>query len=110
MDQKTVVWNPPMTKCNLELVRTAEMIQDGGYLIDPERKVLCKKEHQMPVTPECGLATLWSTEYENIFLTQDSGEWREMGEDLDLSKYFKERDDFIMWRLEERLGAQGDQL
>ena len=33
-----------------------------------------------------------------------------MGNDLDISKYIKEKDDFIMWRLEERLGAQGDQL
>ena len=51
---------------------------------------------------------LCSTEYENIFLTQNLGEWREMGDDLDISKYIKGRDDFIMWRLEERLGAQGE--
>ena len=78
-----------MTKCNLELVWTAEMIQDGGYLIDHEGKVFLKKECQMPAAPECGVATLWSTEYENIFLTQDSGKWREMGDDLDISKYIK---------------------
>ena len=69
-----------------------------------------KKECQMPAAPECGVATLWSTEYENIFLTQDLGKWREMGDDLDISKYIKEQDDFIMWSLEERLGAQGNQL
>ena len=40
LEQKTVVWNPPTTKCNLELVQTAKMIQDGGYLIYHEMKVL----------------------------------------------------------------------
>ena len=79
-----------MTKCNLELVRTAEMIQDGGYLIDHERKVLLQKKCQMPAAPECGVAMLWSIEYENILLTQDSGDWGEMGNDLDISKYIKE--------------------
>ena len=33
-----------------------------------------------------------------------------MGDDLDISKYIKERDDFIKWIFEERLRAQGDQL
>ena len=80
LDQKTIVWNPPMTKCNLELVRMAEMIQDGEYLIDHEWKVLLKKRCQMPAAPECGVATLWSTEYENNFLTQDSVKWKETGE------------------------------
>ena len=58
----------------------------------------------MPAPPECGQATLWATKYENIFLTQDTGDWEEMGDDLDISKYIKERDDFIMWGFEERLG------
>ena len=33
-----------------------------------------------------------------------------MGDALDISKYIEERDDYIMWRLEERLGAQRDLL
>ena len=85
-----MVWNPPTTKCNLELVRTAEMIQDGGYLIDHVRKVLLQKKCSMPAAPECGVAMLWSTEYKDIFLSQDSGDWGEMGNDLDISKYINE--------------------
>ena len=53
---------------------------------------------------------LLAMEYEDIFLTQDTADWEEMDNDLDISKYIKEQDDFIMWRLEERLGAQGNQL
>ena len=60
--------------------------------------------------PGCEQATLWATEYEDIFLTQDTVAWDEMDDDLDISKYIKEWDDFIIWRLKERLGAQGDQL
>ena len=110
MEQKTVVWNPPTDEWDLELVRTADMVPDGGYLIDHGHKVLLKKGQQIPAPTQCGLATLWTTEYENIFLTQDAGNWEEMGDDLDISKYIEERDDYIMWRLEEMLGAKGDLL
>ena len=34
LEQKTVVWNPPMDKCDLELERRADMVPDRGYLIN----------------------------------------------------------------------------
>ena len=67
--------------------------------------MLLKKEWQISAPPGCGQATLWATKYEDIFLTQDTVDLDEMDNDLDISKYIKERDYFIMWRLEERLGA-----
>ena len=74
LDQKTVIWNPPTARCNLELVRTVDMVPDRGYLIDHERTVLLKKEPQVSAPPECGQATLWATDHESIFLTQDAGD------------------------------------
>ncbi len=82
------------------------MIQEDGYLLDPTNKILLKKLKQDTTPAGCGKSIVWSTEYDNLFLSPDLQPWPDMTSDVDITDFIKARDDYIMWQMEKKLSAQ----
>ena len=106
----TYVWIPPRNLCNLEEVRTVHMETDRDYLVDPVNKVLLKTGSSIPAPTGCPTTLLYATEYSNLFLAKPGVKWPPMKDDADITLFIKARDDYIAYKLEQRIAKQEAQI
>ena len=106
---KTFVWVQPESKCSLEEVRTVDMHEVNGYLVDEEHKIILKKGSFVPAPQGCPTTLMYATEYPNLYLTEPGGKWPAMTTDLDFSEFVKARDDYIVYTFERQLQSQDAQ-
>ena len=107
---KTFIWSQPIERCELERVRTMNMVQEGDYLVDTSNKVLLKKLDPIPTPNHCGQSVILATEYPNLFITTTAEPWEDMTSDVDISEFIAGRDDYILWTTEKRTETQTKNL
>ena len=110
MAAKTFIWSQPIERCELERVRTMNMVQEGDYLVDTSNKVLLKKLDPIPTPNHCGQSVILATEYPNLFITTTAEPWEDMTSDVDISEFIAGRDDYILWTTEKRTETQTKNL
>jgi len=103
----TYVWQPPKRGCLMEAVQTVMMSQENNFLRSSNSNILLKMGPRVPSLDGCPTTAVYSTEYNNIFLTQPGDHWPEMTDDsssdLDFNVYVKSRDDYIMYEMEREI-------
>ena len=109
---KAYAWLPPEDKCSLEKVRTVEMTEMDGFLVDTNHKILLKRGHSVTSPTECpDDQTIFATEYDNIFITADSSDqWPTVKDDLDVIDFITARDDYIVFFVEGLMTQQQQQI
>ena len=99
---KTYIWAKEMDDCPLRTVREIKVFEEDGYLIDEASNVVLKKLGTVAAPAGCTNAILHSTEYKNIFLTEDSTVFMDLASGMQLTTFVQARDDFIMWESEKK--------
>ena len=100
---RTFVWQLSESRCPLEKIRTVSMKEDNGYQIDETHKILLRKGTPVPSPRGCPTSTLYNTEYPNIYLSE-SRDWPNLsGAELDMAEFVKARDNYLGFRLEEKI-------
>ena len=104
---KTYVWTLPSAQCSLEKIRSVTLKEYNGYLIDETHKILLKKGTKVPANRGCPTQAIYQTEYPHLYLSETAN-WPGpiMGNDLDLEVYIKGRDDYLMFKLEEKINME----
>ena len=87
----------------MEAIRTLDMTQESGFLLNTDLNILLKKGNKIPSPPGCPSTDLWETEYPDILLTTSGLDWPDLEDNLDINDYIKARDDYIMWTTEHLL-------
>ena len=104
---ETYVWNHP-SRCPMEEVRTAELTEENGYLVNHKLKIILKIGQLMPTINRCPSTSVFATEYDNLFLTPitdvpQANNWPKMTDDLDMADYIKARDDYTLYSAEQKI-------
>ena len=108
---RTFVWLAPESKCSLEAIRTVDMKEENGYLVDRQHKVLLKKGSKVPSPQGCPTSLLFSTEYPHLYLApQHEIRWPRMTTDLDMAAFIRSRDDYLAFELEKKIEGQDDKM
>ena len=106
--QKTYIWTPPETKCELERIRTVRLRKARNYLIDDDNKILLKPVGSVPSPSRCATTTLITTEYPDIFLAE-RGEFPRMGNDVRLTAYVQGLADYTLHSAEKLIEQAASQ-
>ena len=109
--EKTYIWQLAEDRCPLAKIRTAMMREDHGYLMDETHKILLKKGTPVPSPQGCPTATIHHTEYPNIYLSESTATWHHLnGAELDLPVHIASRDDYLSFKLEEKINWEDNLL
>ena len=109
---KTYIWTPPSNKCDLELVRTINPIEENGFLVDRFNKVLLKRGSLTATGDGCPAGMVFATEYHDLFLAPTSLKMKftPMGDDADITNFIKGRDNYILYETELNVQRQKHKL
>ena len=67
--QGTYIWYTPHNQCNIEVIRTMMMTPYQNFLIDEDNKIIIRKVSGMPAPGSCSSTLIYTTEYNDLFLT-----------------------------------------
>ena len=102
--EKTFIWGKgDLDDCPLRKVRELQVKEEGEYWIDESRNVVLKKLGPVAAPAGCTNVLLHRTEYEGIFLTEDSTSFLPLGNNMKIANYIEARDDFIMYEVERKI-------
>ena len=89
--------------CPLVKIRSIQLQTEGDYLVDHTNKLLFKEMDAARFPPECPghHGTYYYTEYDKIYLTEESGEF-EMVTEINVSTYLQSRDEYLSYQFEKR--------
>lgn len=98
----TYVWHADPIRCPLRKIQEASFVEEDGYLVDHNLKMLFTKTSETSGIPGCPPGKVFYTDQHGISLTQSSGyEW--ISRNLKLEVFSNNKDDYIMWQLEHQL-------
>lgn len=105
MAERTFIWNPSSTRCNLERIQRLSTEEVGNYLIDHKRKVLIQRLSQVPAPAGCGNVPIWSTPYPELFIAGDEAKFPEFSDNpaIHVEAFARGLSDYVLWRAEEKL-------
>ena len=102
--EKTFVWSQQMTECPLRKVRDLQVKEEGDYWVDESANVVLKRMSQVAAPAGCPTVILYTTEYEDVFVTSSEDDTFEpLGENMLLPIWVACRDDFIVFEMERKL-------
>ena len=102
--EKTFVWSQQITECPLRKVRDLQVKEEGDYWVDESANVVLKKMNQVAAPAGCPTVILYTTEYEDVFVTSSEDDTFEpLGENMLLPIWVACRDDFIVFEMERKL-------
>ena len=84
-------------------MRELQVKEEGEYWVDESRNVVLKKLGPVAAPAGCTNVLLHRTEYEGMFLTEDSTSFLPLGNDMKIANYIEARDDFIMYEVERKI-------
>ena len=96
----TLVWEHPTLECPIEAVQTISFHNENGYLRSPEMKILLKKGKRKVLPDKCPTATIYETEYKDIYLASPTTIFPTMTDDMNMADYIASRDDYILYESE----------
>ena len=99
---KTYFWTPPSKKCKFQELRRVKMKQLGNYLIDDKTKVLLKVLGKTPSPSKCPTATLFLTEYHDIFLTTNQN-FPKFGTTIEIDTFITSLADYTLFHAEQAI-------
>ena len=84
--ERTYIWNELSNKCPLKITKVLQLTPITGteYLVDKDEQVVLKKGSLVSSVENCPVDDLYSTEYDNLFLTPGEGRKFEEVQDIDL--------------------------
>ena len=107
MAERTFIWNPSSTRCQLERIQRLSAEAVGNYLIDHQRKVLIQRLSQVPAPAGCGNVPIWSTPYPELFIAGKDAKFPEFADNpaIHVEAFARGLSDYVLWRAEEKLAA-----
>ena len=102
--RKTYLWNAPTTQCPLQKINTGKFTEEQGWLIEHRAKLLFKVNDKSQSPTGCPSGDVYHTEYEDLFLTKESG-YPHVGTMLDIGLYVKQSADYVLYQTEQMTNA-----
>ena len=99
LGEKTYLWNTPSSQCPLMKINTGKFTSEGEWLLEHRAKLLFKITDTSPSPTGCPTGTIFHTEYEDLYLTQE-GQFPHIGESIEIGLYVKQSADYIMYATE----------
>ena len=98
--QKTYLWTPPVDRCPLVKINTGKFTEsNGGWLAEHRAKLLFKITDTSQSPTGCPNGDIYHTEYEDLFLTKESG-FPHIGQSLEIGLYVKQSADYVLYETE----------
>ena len=84
--ERTYIWNELYNKCPLKITKVLQLTPITGtkYLVDKDEQVVLKKGSLVSSVENCPVDDLYSTEYEDLYLTPGEGSKFEEVKEIDL--------------------------
>ena len=96
----TYIWTPPPNLCEYEVIRTIEVTEESGYLVDRTNKILLKSGGLVSTTSNCPSGMIQHTNFHNLFLASEGMAFPEVTNEADIATYINGRDDFVLFEAE----------
>ena len=100
---RTYNWLPPLSRCNLEKIRTMRMQKHGPYLVDHHGKILLKKLSALPSPAGCPTTQMFQTEYPDLFLAPPGHHFSPFGNEVEVEAFARGLVDYSLWISEKNL-------
>ena len=107
VDSKTYLWNPPQNKCSLVKINTGKFTNEQGWLVEHRAKLLFKITDTSPSPIGCPSGEIYHTEYEDLYLTQESN-FPRIGQMIEIGLYVKQSTDYVLYGTERMTNAVTD--
>ena len=101
--QWTYVWNPAPITCPFMKVQEGTFVEEDGYLVDHQHKVLFRKTSEISGLAGCPPGKIFYTDQRGMALTQSEGfSW--IDRQLDMAVWSDQKDDYIVFMQEQAAG------
>ena len=102
----TYVWSKPHDLCEFESIRTIEVTEESGFLIDRHNKIVLKKGALTSAGPNCPAGMIQHTNLYNIYLAASNMRFPHVTDDADITTYVNGRDDYVLYQAENLVNKQ----
>ena len=106
----TYIWTKPNDLCEFESIRSIEVTEEAGYLVDRENKIILKKGALVSTGANCPAGMIQHTNYHQLYLAYPGVKFPPATDEADVATYINGRDDYVLFEAENLVRKHRDVL
>ena len=91
------IWAKPHDLCEFETIRTIEVTEESGYLVDRHNKIVLKKGALVSAGTNSPARMITHTNFHNLFLAAPNMKFPPVSDEADIATYVSACDDYILF-------------